>query len=338
MKYLLLLLPIFAHAGEAQLACNLERSKAEVQASTLAAPSAIGQVGQDPTTGTKSLIVGLSQSFSGRSQAALIREAAEAKCDAIRATLQLDEHARWSQLQVSRDGFMAELRVIEEAILLAKANITFLDAQLAEKIITINEHTNARQSLVVLESREAELLRNLSTSVLPPPESNISSLLETSRHAESQAARLTAQASAERSWDIVVSGGARQPQSGNATPYATIGFSYSFGSGDSRRAAQQVGEYTEALAKEQQGGYTQTIIRQQETLKKLIEAETLAAATSARQEEHLRQIRTPIMGIDTALALNTLRSLNLQLKVLEADRVGAETRLSGYKALLAHLQ
>jgi len=48
MKYLLLLLPLVANAGELQLACNLERSKAEVQASTLAAPSVYGSLGQDP--------------------------------------------------------------------------------------------------------------------------------------------------------------------------------------------------------------------------------------------------------------------------------------------------
>jgi hypothetical protein len=333
-----LLIPSFALANEVSLSCNLERSKAEVQASTLSAPSAIGQIGQDATTGAKSLIVGISQSFSGRSQAGLLREAAEAKCDSIRATLQLDEHARWSQLQVAREGFKAELRIIEQAISLAKTNISFLDAQLAEKLITINEHTAARQSLVALESREAELLRSLSTTVLPPPEANVVKLLEASRRAEGMAASLTAKAAAERGWDVVVSAGGRQPQHGSATPYATIGFSYSFGSGDAQRAAQAVGEQTEALASAQQGGYTQTALRQQETLRNLIQAETLAAATSARQEEHLRRVRSSIIGINTALALNTLRSLDLQLKVLEADRVGAETRLDGYRHLLDQLK
>jgi hypothetical protein len=336
MKHLalILILPFSVHAAELELACNLERSKAEVQALTLASPSAIGQVGQDATTGTKSLIVGISQSFSGRSQATLIRGAAEAKCDAIRATLQLDEHARWSQLQVAREGFKAELRIIEQAITLAKTNISFLDAQLAEKLITINEHTAARQSLVALETREAELLRGLSTSTMPSPDTNVRTLLEASRRAEGDAARLAAEATAARGWDIVVSAGARQPFNGSAAPYATIGFSYSFGSADAQRAAREVGGYTEALAAAQQGGYTQTVVRQRETLANLIQAETLAASTSARQEEHLRRVRTSIVEIDTALALNTLRSLDLQLKVLEADRVGAETRLAGYKALL----
>jgi hypothetical protein len=33
-----------------------------------------------------------------------------------------------------------------------------------------------------------------------------------------------------------------------------------------------------------------------------------------------------------------VRSLDLQLKILEADQIGAETRLIGYKALLDKLQ
>lgn len=337
MKYLLLLLPLVANAGELELACNLERSKAEVRASTLAAPRIIGQLGQDATSGEKALIAGVSQSFSGRAQAEKLRESAEAKCDALRSTLQLDEHGRWSQLQVQRDGAKAELQIIEQAIVLAKSNISQLDAQLAAQTITINQHTEGRSALVGLEQREADLLRLLSVIVLTPPQTNISSLLESARISEGQAARLTAQASADRGWDIVVAAGARQPQNGSAQPYATIGFSYSFGEKAAQRAARDIGTQTAELLAAQQGGYAQTVLRQRETLIGLIEAETRSSSTTARQETHLRRVRESILGIETALALNTLRSLDLQLKVLEAEKIGAEARLSGYKALLEKL-
>jgi hypothetical protein len=340
MKYLslLLLLPALSAAGELELACNLERSKTEVQASTLDAPEAIGSVGQDATTGTKSAILGVRQSFSGKYQADLLRQAAEAKCDALRSTLKLDEHARWSQLQVTREGLKAELAIIEQAIAMAKTNISFLDAQLSEKVITILQHTEARQSLVSLEIRQAALLRGLSDNVLSSPDSNAAGLMEAARTAEAHAAGLTAEAAAQKGWDIVVSAGGRQPESGNATPFASIGFSWSFGAGRAEAAAQDVRRQTEQLLAVQQGGYAQTLIRQKETISSLIQAETMAAATSARQMQHLREVREPMVLIDTALANNTVRSLNLQLKILEADRIGAETRLTGYKALLDKLQ
>lgn len=337
---LLLLIPFAAQANEAQLACDLERSKAEVQASTLAAPAAYGSVGQDANTGDKNVIVGISQSFSGRSQASLIREAAEARCDAIKATTQLDEHARFAVLQVKRDAAIAELAIVEKAIELAKSNITLLDQQLKAQVITINQHTEARQVLVALESRQANLLRTLSVVVIPPQNATVQSLLETSRISESQAARLSAKASAETGWDIVVLAGGRQPISGDqkAGAFGTITFKYSFGSSAAQDAATKVGADTAALLAAQQGGYTQTIIRQRQELQLLAEAEILASATVARQLVNLRQVYSSLAGLDTVLALNTKRTLDLQIKSLEADFAGANIRLAGFTSLLETLR
>lgn len=344
---LLLLIPALASASELQLACNLERSKAEVRASTLAAPAAYASVGQDPSTGEKSALAGVSQSFSGIVQAGLVRDAAEAKCDALHSTLQLDEHARWSQLQVQREAARIELAITEKAIALAKTHISHLDAQLTAQVITINQHTEARQTLVSLENRRATLMRTLSTVINTPPNSNITSLLEASRQSEAKAAELAAKAQAETGWDITVVVGGRTPigssssSSGNASStqaYGTIGFRYSFGSGAAQQAARDVGRDTRLLLAAQNGGYTQTVLRQRETLLALTQAETLAASTSERQATHLRKVRATLVGIDTALALNTLRALDIQLLVLDADAEGAESRLAGYKALLEKLQ
>jgi hypothetical protein len=338
MKYLLLLLPLAANASELQLACNLERSKAEVRAATLAAPAAIASVGQDAVSGEKALIVGISQSLSGRKQANLIRDSAEAKCDALHSTLQLDEHARWSQLQVQRASMLVELKLVEQAILLAKENIAQLDAQLTAQTITISQHTEARQSMVALEARQAEILRSLSVVSAPPPNTNIANLLASSRQHEANSARLAAQAQAETGWDVVISAGARQPQNGSAAPYATIGLRYSFGAPAAAAAARDVGRNTELLLAAQQGGYTQTVLRQRDTLKALVQAETLASSTAARQITHLKRVRASMVGIDTALALNTIRSLDLQLLILQAEASGAETRLAGYNALVLKLE
>ena len=335
MKYLLLLLPLFAHAGEAELACDLERSKTEISASLLQAPQAFGSLGQDASTGTKSIQIGISQSFSGRTRAALLRESTEAKCDAIRATLQLDEYGRWAEAKVTHEGAVAELRIIDEGIEFAKTNIVLLDAQLAAQTITINQHNEARSAYVALEARKAALLRVLSTSVLPIPPVNAVQLIATASAAESSSAALAAKSAANAAWDVVIQGGARQAIGGKATAFATIGFKYSFGYDEAMQAAENVGTQTAALLAVQQGGYAQVLSRQSKELTALIEAESLAIRSGTRQVLALQDIRESIKGIDTALALNTLRSVDLQLFSLVATVVGAEARVSGYKKLLA---
>ena len=335
--YLLFLLPLAVHASESDLACNLERSKAEVQASTLAAPFVYGTLGQDPLTTSKSAVTGVSQSFSGRVQASKLREAAEARCDMLYSTMKLEEHGRWAQAQVQHEAALNELRVVEEAIELAKTNIAELDAQLSAKTITIAQHTEARQTLVTFEARRAELLRQLAVVLGTPVNTNIASLVGAARAAEGRAARLTAQAIANSAWDISMQAGVRQPLDGTkANTYGNITFRWSFGAPASARAATAVGEQTEILSAAQQGGYTQTV--QRDTLIGLIQSETAAASTVARQITHLDDVRASLRGIDTVLALNMRRSLELQLKALEADQAGAETRLAGYKALLEKLQ
>jgi hypothetical protein len=341
MKYLIILaalLPITAFANEAQLACNLEQSKAEVTATVQAAPQAFGSVGQEPSSGEKSINAGVSQSFAGRSRATLIREAAAAKCDAIRSTVALDEHARWSVQTVKRNGALIELKTIEQAILEAKAHIAMLDQQLAAQVITINQHTDARQTLVSLENRQSELMRVLSAVVLPPPTSNVSQLIVSATTSEANAARLASQAQAETGWDVVVAAGVRQPlEGGQAEPFGSIGFKYSFGYSASKNAAAAVGSQTAALLAAQQGGYTQTVARQREELAKLIDAETLAESTSVRQLFHLQGVRASLNGIETALAQNTARALDIQLLILQAAAQGSRARLDGYKDIVVKL-
>lgn len=339
MKYFLILLafPLLAHAGEAQLACDLERSKAEVQASTLAAPAAFGTLGQDPASGTKSVSIGLTQSLSGYKQAGLVRSAADARCEAIKAELLLDEHARFALVEVQRVGATAELQKVEEAITLAKINLELLDRQLEAQTITIMEHTAARQALNSLQTQRVEVLRVIAQPSLPSTNISLLDLIESARHAEAEAARLSALASASTGWDVFVSAGVREPQGGRASTYGTVGIRYSFGEGASRSAAENVGRLTGELASIAQGGYTQTVIRERSELTRLIEAENIELFSVHREIEHLIRVRTSLVGIETSLAQNQLRNLELQLKSLEAERAGTSTRLEGYRTLLGKL-
>lgn len=61
------------------------------------------------------------------------------------------------------------------------------------------------------------------------------------------------------------------------------------------------------------------------------------SASTARQLSALHRIRSTLQGIETALAKNTLRSLDLQSLSLEAMTKGAEARAQGFHALLLKL-
>ena len=341
LRYTPLVLALLSHvalADEAQTACNLEKFRAEVQALVLESPTAFGSVG-DSATSEKNITLGVAQSLSGPRQAALIRQAAEAKCDSIRASVQLDSYSQWAQLQVQRDGALEELGLIEQALRMAKENIARLDPQLAARTITLSDHAQAVTALAEIEKRQDVLIKTLAVVAVQPPETNVMTLVETLQMREAQAAELAARSQAETGWDTTVSAGVRQPMSGNqgTQPFATIGFKWSFGYSAARDAARNVGIQTGELLREQQNGYTQTVLRQRDTLRQLIKAEKLEMSSIRWHVGNLRQTRASVQGIDTALAQNTLRSVNLQLSVMEAQLAGTLARLDGYKNLLLTL-
>jgi hypothetical protein len=341
LKYTPIVLALLANialADEAQIACDLEKFRSEVQALVLESPTAFGAVG-DSATSEKNITMGVAQSLSGRRQAALIRQAAEAKCDSIRASVQLDSYSQWAQLQVQRSGAIEELQIIERALIMAKDNISQLEPQLTARTITLGDHAQAVNALAEIEKRQDLLIKTLAVASVTPPETNVMTLIESLQVREAQAAELEARAQAETGWDTVVSAGVRQPMSGNqgTQPFATIGFKWSFGYSAARDAARNVGVQTGELLRVQQNGYTQTVIRQRETLQQLIKAETLEMNSIRWHMGNLRQTRVSVQGIDTALAQNTLRSVNLQLSVMEAQLAGTLTRLDGYKNLLLTL-
>jgi hypothetical protein len=340
MKHILplLLFPVFALANEGQIACNLERSKAEVRASILEAPSAFGSIG-DASTSVQNITAGISQSMSGYKQASLTRQAADARCNAIKAALQLDTYEQWAQIQVQRSGAIEELRAVERALDKARDNIIILNPQLAAKTITIAEYNQALGNLVEIEKKKTELMKILSVVAITPAEINVNNLIESAQRYESQAANLAARSQAEAGWDVVVSAGARQPISGTGSSqlFATVGVKWSFGYSASKNAARDVGVQTAELMQIQQNGYTQTILRQRETLDQLIKTEEIEINYISAYLVHLKHIRESVDGIDTVLALNTLRSVDLQIMITESKLVGAKTILDGYKNLLMDL-
>jgi hypothetical protein len=335
---LLLLFPLAVYADESQMACNLEQSKSEVRAAILAAPSVFGSIG-DASTTEKNITLGISQSLSGRRQASLMRQAASARCDAIRVALQLDTYEQWAQRQVQRDGALEELRLIEQALIMARQNLDVLAPQLAANTITLTEHAQAVTAVAEIEKRQALLMKTLAVVMVTPPETNVATLIQSLQTHEALAASSAARSQAETGWDTVISAGARQSVSGGGSGqlFATIGFKWSFGYSAARDAARAVGTQTAELMNEQQNGHVQIMLRQRDTLRQLIKAEKLEMSSIRWNITQLRQTRVSVQGIDTALAQNTLRSVNLQLSVMEAQLAGTLTRLDGYKNLLLTL-
>lgn len=339
MKLLLPLIiaPTIAFAGEQQVACNLEKDRAEVQASVLSAPQAFGQVG-DTVTSTKNVVVGVSQSFSGIKRARLIREAADAKCDAMRATIALDKYGVFAVTSIQQKSAATELISVNEALDLAKKNLELLDAQLVAQTITIIQHTAARQVITALEMRKAELIRVLSKPV--EGTESIAGFVDVAKSAEANAARLAAEAGSEAGWDVKVAAGARQPITGggSASAFATIAFTYSFGYDSSKDAARRVGTGTAELMSESTVGYAKTVQRQRGELEGLVIAENALIPSLKAQLANIKGILKTLEPLDTALALNTKRDLNIQAITLRGQIAGAEMRSAGYAALLIDLK
>lgn len=325
-------------ANEAQVACDLERSKAEVQASTLGAASAFGSLG-DAVNSERNVVLGVSKSLSGSTRAGLLREAAEAKCGALVATVSLDEHARYAIANLLRSAATVELAQVEEAIELAKENVRLFTAQVAANVATITALIDARSQLVSLENRKADLLVTLSTPTAPLPRTDIQTLLRVARENEAKYAGLASKSNSESAWDVVVSGGARQSLSdGSSAPFVALAFKYSFGLSSSRAAAEDVARYTSDLMKIQGGGYAKTIERQRVALASLKKAETTRQTALTQLKGELRKVYGTVAGLDTALANNVKRGLVIQMKVLDAETNGSWERLTGYERLLESLE
>lgn len=338
MKKLLLaflLIPAVSFAAnEADVSCELQKATAEVTATTLADPSVFIEAG-DPVSVQKNVAVGLTESVSGFFRAKEIRSAAKAKCGAIYAETDLDLYEKWAIEDVKRKGDLVELKLIEQAIELANTNVLTMQTQLSNKIVTLADVINATQQATTIESRKADLLRSISTVIIPPPSSTIEELVVEANHQEAVSAQLNATSAANTGWDFSVSVGARKPLQGvgPVSGFVTATAKYSFGSIGAHRAAREVGEKTEELLNIQQAGYRQTLNRHKVELDSSIVAEMTAIESNVKELGRTRKLRAPLIGIESGLAQNAIRDADIQIEVLEATISAARARLSGYQTL-----
>ena len=333
---LLLIMPAISYAEtEAELSCDIIKSNAEVQASVSGSPQAFTSVG-DAASGTKNIAVGVSQSLSGIRSASLLRESAVAKCDAIKDTLLLDEHIRWSLAVIDRDSVVAQLRVIQEAIKIARANTDQLGTQLAAQTITLEQYNVSRQQLTTLQNKKFDLMGQIAEGILQPPQiSNLMTLIDDARIKQARADSLAARAQAETGWDLVASTGVNRPINGGTTsPFVTIGIRYSFGYESARESAARIETKTNELLKIQQNGYQQILMRQADTIRSKLDIENANLKNTSEEIDNLEKLKTPLLPLDTTLSRNALITLELQIKILEADKSGMQAKINGYNSLL----
>jgi hypothetical protein len=350
MKKLLLIallaIPSVALANaedEAKIACDLAKAQADVIIAGLKTPSAFVSLG-DPAIEQQSISMGLTQSISDFYGASRIRRAAEAQCESAQSLAKIEQFVVWSRADIQKEGAVASLKLINDAIDMAKANVKILNDQLAAKTTTVANLNAAEVQLELLQKTKSSLLSTIAM-VIPPTEfGDISGLIRAYQRSEGRAAELKAKADAHSGWDISISAGERKPigaphdnESQGSSPFITTYARYSFGTNASRRAAEEVGRNTELLLQNSQLGYNKILERQRKETQALADIETTNVQVAIRELEALRRISTPLESIESALAQDTRRILDIQIKTIEADLAGAKIRLESFNGLLVKM-
>ena len=328
------LIPMLVFASEEDTECKLTKAQVEVNASMLASPAAQVEGGQDPITGTKSINVGVSQSLQGYMRADVLRKAADAKCESIKATTQLDHLQSFRLLQIQQNGAQEEYRDLNDAIERRDELVKLLERQVEARVATLPQLIQARNDVEALRSRQSELDTIMAQEL---PKLNLISIRQAvlqAREGEVESAHLVAKSSAMQAWDIIAFGGMRQPQVGAASPVFTITAKYSFGGGKASRAADDVGTLTGELFDQKTTGYSNVFSRMKTEVSRRIAIEIELRNNLRDSISLLEDSIKKIEGIDGAPANLFREQMNVQLLAKKAAMDGATVRYIGYQRLL----
>lgn len=339
MLPVLLAVPLLANAAEADLACALERNHAEIRGELLKSPEAFARLG-DPALGARSIVVGATQSLSGRVQAATLRDAAEARCSSLQASRRLEDHLRWSKLSVLERGNLAEQGELRQALQSAQANVEAITAQFATRNVTLMQVTEAQSVVDRIQGRLAELARALATPTQPPSSGRISDIIVLARAEEARAAGLTSKTMAHSGWDVSLGGGVKHTfgSEGETKPFVSVTAKLSFGYLNARSAAERIEPTTSAFIAAQEGGFAKVIEREREGVQRLRETETLRLAELGRHADRLHSMLKTLDGIETAVGQNVRRALRVEKEILDAQQAGVKARIEGYTAYLLQFE
>lgn len=338
--YILTLIPALAFgADESRIGCDLAKAQAEVQAAQLIAPSAFADIG-DPSNPQQSVATGLTQSVSGIFRAKELRRSGDAKCEAIYAETNLDLYEKWAVLSAQRKGDIAEQNTLDESVSIQKEYISTLTEQLKANVVALAAVEGASQVFTSTVQRQAELAKNLSIEIIPPPDGELGNLIKQANEAEGLSAMLSAKSSANGGWDFSMSAGVRTPINGGGSTqgFITASAKYSFGTSAAQKAARIVGEKTTELLNIQNAGYNQTVQRNRIELLRLIEVEHKLMMALNHEVMRIQALRSPLIGIDSTLAKNAITEADIQISILSATLAGSVARQSAYQVLLTRFE
>lgn len=342
--FALLLVPglVLADDDQATVSCNLAKAQAEVTAAELALPAAFA-TGSNQLT-QKTVAVGVSQSISGLVRASKLRSAADAQCDSFQSSVRLEQYVLWATADIQKRGAIASVKILNQALDLSNENIDILKKQVDSNVSTVGDIDTAVMDYRRIEDIRAGLLATASIVIPSMDYINVADLINEFEANQGKAAELSAASTAHSGWDITIAVGENKPigtptygTSDSAATFVTATVKYSFGTHAAMKAAEEIGRTTSQSLHIAQSGYTQTLIRRRTETQSLIELEIQNIANARREQTTLQSVRIPLAGIDSFLANNARRTLDIQLKALEADITGAGVRLAGYKTLLEKL-
>jgi hypothetical protein len=247
-------------------------------------------------------------------------------------------------IAVQKRGAAATLSGLDEAIDLAKQNVKILNQQMATNRTDVGAVGAAVNELRSLEDHKSPLLKVLTTVIPAISPSDVAGLLTSYQSDRGRAAQLTALSTANNGWDVAIRVGGQKPISnippgsnGSTTPFVTASIRYSFGAHAAREAATRVGRDTELLIAAEELGYPQVMGRLRDEVRKLLEIEKSYLEGDLLTIDTLERMRAPLAGIESVLATNALRTLDIRLKAAQAELAGARERSLAFTSLLEEL-
>lgn len=335
MKKLLLILlfltsNVFAKE-EAQALCDLYNAKAELTSSLISSPYVYGSNNENNTT-----TIALGYSLAGRSKGILAKEIAEAKCLSATSISELDNIQRWVLVSIHKFGAKAELVSLLKARDLAKEYIVLVEKQLKAQVSTLNDYNSANQILLAIENRINVLKTTLAEPSLPIDTSNIKELLVRARESEGKIAELSAKQESLNAWDVVIATGAQKnllESDSNISPFIGLSFKWSFGNYGVKESISDIKKKTEIAFSASQSGYVKTADRLFAKVNELLIAEQEREILILSVIADLDRLINTFKDINTALAISTRASFDLQKLIHISELSGIRARIDKYSGI-----
>ena len=211
---------------------------------------------------------------------------------------------------------------------------------------TLAEYNSARQAQQGIEARISQLRLVLAEPTQPTSVKSVRGLLEVAKASTTRAAELEARSNAVAAWDVSIVGGARADiggvKGGSApkqvgVPYIGLTFRWSFGSSGANKAVATVKDRTEQLFVISKAGYVATADRMLEQVTEALKVEQDREGGVAAQLRETEVLLVSFRALDTALALNAKRTLELQAMVLQGELSGIKRRIAEYNAFIQRI-